>query len=112
MSWFSAREREPAHAMLNIALWRGVAPPPFDPPEAHSAAEFAGGALAPRPSCRRVLMAERRTVTASGRARRLAGRGHWRSLHQNSVRRAISALTLASPRSATPCNERAAASDS
>ena len=29
-----------------------------------------------------------------------------------SVRRAISALTLASPRSATPCNERAAASDS
>ena len=66
----------------------------------------------PRPSCRRVLMAERRTVTASGRARRLAGRGRWRSLHQNSVRRAISALTLASPRSATPCNERAAASDS
>ncbi len=35
--------------------WRGVAPPPFDPPDARAPAEFAGGGLAPRPSCRCVL---------------------------------------------------------
>ena len=32
-------------AMLNIATWRGGAPPPFDPPEARASAEFAGGGL-------------------------------------------------------------------
>ena len=31
--WLTAlKVRKPAHAMLNIAIWRGVAPPPFDPP--------------------------------------------------------------------------------
>ena len=28
----SANAGEPAHAMLNIAVWRGVAPPPSEPP--------------------------------------------------------------------------------
>ena len=35
--------------------WQGVAPPPFDPTDARAPAEFAGGGLAPRPSCRCVL---------------------------------------------------------
>ena len=35
--------------------WQGVAPPPFDAPDARAPAEFAGGGLAPRPSCRCVL---------------------------------------------------------
>ena len=52
--------------MCNIGAGEGCSAP-FDPPEARAAAEFTGGALAPRPSCRRVLMAERRTVTASVR---------------------------------------------
>ena len=53
---------------------------PLRSPVARAPAEFAGGGRgrkAPRPSCRRVLMAERRTVTGSARTRRLAGRGSW-----------------------------------
>ena len=44
-----------------------MAPPPFEPPEARASAEFAGRGLAPLPPSRRVLMADRRTVTAAAR---------------------------------------------
>ena len=53
--------------MCNIGGWRGVAPPPSNPPEARASAEIAGRGLAPLPLFRRVLMAERRTVTAAAR---------------------------------------------
>ena len=51
-SWFSARE--PAHAMLNIAIWRGDAALPFEPPACRAAAGAAGGrgAPPPEPRCR------------------------------------------------------------
>ena len=45
--WFSGRE--PAHAMLNIAIWRGESAPPFDPPACRAAAAAAGGRRAPPP---------------------------------------------------------------
>ena len=45
--------------------WRGVPPPPFEPPEVRAPAEFAGRGLAPLPPSRRGPMAERRIVTAA-----------------------------------------------
>ena len=46
---------------------------PFDPPEARAPAKLPGAGLAPRPSCRRLLMVDRRTVTASASSTNAAG---------------------------------------
>ena len=40
--------REPAHAMLSIAVWQGDAAPPFEPPASRAAADAAGGRGVPR----------------------------------------------------------------
>ena len=46
--------------------WRGVAPPPLRTPGGPRSGGVAGrGGSPPRPSCRRVLMADRRTVADS-----------------------------------------------
>ena len=45
----ASKAGEPAHAMLNIAIWRGDAAPPFEPPASCAApGQRAGGGAAPR----------------------------------------------------------------
>ena len=49
--------------MLNIALWRGVAAPPFEPPASRALAGAAGRAGAPPPNpVAGALIAERELV--------------------------------------------------
>ena len=90
--------RKPAHAMLNIATWRGDAAPPFDPPACRAAADAAGGRCVPRQT---VAPSWSPPASTPGGARRLRGCGssRWRGRERGPrPARALSASGAAKPR--------------
>ena len=61
-----ARNHEPAHAMLNIAIRRGDASPPFEPSKARAPAECAGGGCPPNPRAATLLASALDGLPAKG----------------------------------------------
>ena len=81
--WRAVTVCEPAHAMLNIAVWRGDATPPFEPPEARAAAERATRCVPSQPIRRRRADArppDQRLTPAPGRRPEPLARHLWRKL--------------------------------